>query len=284
VIAARSSHRSALRTTVRIAALLLVTASACKDSAAKTKVRVAGPTSDTTKRELHPPGEVVIAKPSAPYVGAPVLSDGSVSGTITLAAPVQPGPSQSTGRDSALCGASIPDESVSGQGNALGGAIVWLEGIRRGKPLPLERRIELESDRCRLLPRVQATVVSSAVNVIGHDDFRQHLRFLAGGEQEPRASVLLGRDEQVIPTELPFKAPGLVVVRDVDHPWPTAYIAVFDHPYYAITSPNGSYAIDGVPPGKYTLVVWHERAARVERPVEVTAGAASNVSVALQGK
>jgi hypothetical protein len=281
VIAARSSRRSALRIA---AAVLLVTASGCKDSAANTEAPVARAGSDTTKRELHPPGEVVIPKPSEPYVGAPVLNDGSVSGTITLAAPLQPNPPQPTGRDSALCGPTIPDESVSGQGSSLGGAIVWLEGIRRGKRIPLERRIELESDRCRLVPRVQATVVSSAVNVIGHDDFRQHLRFLAGGEQEPRASVLLGRDEQVIPTELPFKAPGLVVVRDLDHPWPTAYIAVFDHPYYAITAPNGSYSIDGVPPGKYTLVVWHERAAKVERPVEITAGAAANVSVALQGK
>jgi hypothetical protein len=281
VIAARSSRRTALR----IAAVaLLVSAFGCKDSAAKAKAQIARPASDTTKRELHPPGEIVIPKPAEPYVAGAVLNDGSVSGTITLSTPARANPPQPTGRDSALCGPSIPDESVSGQGSASGGAIVWLEGIRRGKPIPLERRLELESDRCRLLPRVQATVVSSAVNVIGHDDFRQHLRFLAGGEQEPRASVLLGRDEQVIPTELPFKAPGLVVVRDLDHAWPTAYIAVFDHPYYAVTAPNGTYSIDGVPPGTYTLVVWHERAARVERPVTITAGAATNVSVALQAK
>jgi hypothetical protein len=236
------------------------------------------------KRELQPPGEIVIARPSQPYVAEPVLNDGSVSGTISLAAPLQPAPPQPTGRDSALCGPAIPDESVSAQGSSLGGVVVWLEGIRRGKQVPLERRLELESDRCRLKPRVQATVVSSAVNVIGHDPFRQHLRFLAGGEEEPRASVLLGRDEQVIPTELPFKEPGLVEVRDVDHAWTIAYLAVFDHPYFAVTAPNGTFVIDGVPPGKYTLVAWHERTKRAEQPVEVTAGAASTVKIALQGK
>jgi hypothetical protein len=144
--------------------------------------------------------------------------------------------------------------------------------------------LELESDHCRLTPRVQAGVVSSAVNVIGHDDFRQHLRFLAGGEREPRAAVLLGQDEQVIPTELPFKAPGMVVVRDVDHDWPTAYLAVFDHPYFAVTAPNGTFSIDSVPPGSYTLVAWHERTGRAEQKIVVTAGGAADATVVLQPK
>jgi hypothetical protein len=59
--------------------------------------------------------------------------------------------------------------------------VVWLDGVRKGKPIPLEKRFELESDHCLLTPRVQAAVVGSAVNVIGHDDFRQHLRFVRGG-------------------------------------------------------------------------------------------------------
>ena len=174
-----------------------------------------------------------------------------------------------------MCGPSVADESVVRQGSGIGGAVVWLEDIRRGRPLPLERRLELESDKCRLTPRVQAGVVGSAVNVIGHDDFRQHLRFLAAGDSAPRAAILLGEDEQVIPTNGPFSDPGLVVVRDKDHPWPTAYLAVFDHPYFAVTAPNGTFRIEGVPPGKYRLKVWHERTKSAEQAVDVGAGGAT---------
>jgi hypothetical protein len=131
---------------------------------------------------------------------------------------------------------------------------------------------------------VQAGVVGSAVNVLGHDDFRQHLRFLAAGEREPRAAILLGEDEQVIPTNRPFAEPGLVVVRDADHPWPTAYLAVFDHPYFAVTAPNGTFRIDGVPPGRYTLKVWHERAMPAEQHVEVTATAAATAAITLRAR
>ena len=283
MIAARPPRSAASRTArraLRIALAALGALAACKGDApaAQARARESSATGDPAA-----PAQIVIARPSSRYQPDPAASGGAITGTVTAPASLTAGAPISTGGDSAVCGPAIEDSSVARQGNGLGGAIVWLDDIRRGRPLPLERRLELESIKCRLTPRVQAGVVGSTVNVIGHDAFRQHLRFLAGGEPEPRAAVLLDQYEQVIPTERPLAETGLVVVRDKDHAWPTAYIAAFDHPYFAVTAPNGTFRIDAVPPGRYRLRVWHERARDTTQVVDVGAGGAT-VNVTLGAK
>ena len=266
---------------VRVLAVPLVVAACGDDGSGFTLGKKSRSSAGAVEPELR--GRVVIAPPKVAYTaGQP--GSGSVSGTVTPSVPLVAAAPVTTGGDSVVCGKTIPDSSVQQKGSGLGNVVVWLDGIRAGKPLPLEKRLELESDKCLLTPRVQAAVVGSAVNVLGHDPFRQHLLFLAAGDTAPRTAVLLGKDEQVIPTELPASAPGLVIVRDTDHPWPRAYLAVFDHPYYAVTKADGSFTIDGVPPGRYTLVAWHERTGRIEQAVDVAAGGTTRVSVTLSGK
>ena len=44
------------------------------------------------------------------------------------------------------------------------------------------------------------------------------------------------------------------------HPWMKSYTSVFDHPYFAVTDSNGNYSIKNIPPGKYEVEFWHEKA------------------------
>jgi plastocyanin len=56
------------------------------------------------------------------------------------------------------------------------------------------------------------------------------------------------------------------------HPEMRAYVVVLDTPYFAVTDAAGTFAIRGVPPGFYTLAVWHEAKDGLERSVTVGAG------------
>jgi hypothetical protein len=49
----------------------------------------------------------------------------------------------------------------------------------------------------------------------------------------------------------------------------SAYILVFAHRFFAVTDASGRYTITGIPPGSYTLAVWHEGEVRERRTVVV---------------
>jgi hypothetical protein len=50
------------------------------------------------------------------------------------------------------------------------------------------------------------------------------------------------------------------------HPWMFAYVSVVDHPFFAVTDKAGKYTIKNVPDGKYTLEVFHRKAAPMSAP------------------
>jgi len=56
-----------------------------------------------------------------------------------------------------------------------------------------------------------------------------------------------------------FNARDIAVRIKCDvHPWMSAYVAVVEHPFFAVSSNDGSYAIENIPAGTYTVEAWHE--------------------------
>lgn len=57
------------------------------------------------------------------------------------------------------------------------------------------------------------------------------------------------------------------------HPWMSGQFMVFDHPFFAVTGPDGSFEIKGVPAGTQSFIVRHETRGFV------TAGASKGIKV-----
>src|SRR5205807_2609703 len=66
-----------------------------------------------------------------------------------------------------------------------------------------------------------------------------------------------------------FKKPEIVRIDCDLHTWMRAWVVVAEHPFFAVTGANGEFALDNVPPGKYTLKIWHETLGTVTRDVTV---------------
>jgi len=68
-----------------------------------------------------------------------------------------------------------------------------------------------------------------------------------------------------------FHHPGVVRVYCNIHPQMSAVVLVRDNPFFTRAAPDGSFAIEGAPAGRYKLVAWHDKAGETKQDVVVTA-------------
>jgi carboxypeptidase family protein len=226
-----------------------------------------------------------IAPPPNPYRVTTVTQSGTISGRVLIDGDLPRDTTITVTPAGSLCGATVPDQSLVHSGNTLANAVVWVTDARSGRPLPVERRFEIVHEHCVVGPRVIAATVGSTINVRNEDSMDYRLHALREGTHDTLGVFTMSDEGQVVPSDKIAKAPGLVVIDCDQHPWAKAWVAVFDHPYFAVTSTDGAFKIDSLPPGTYHLRIWHERAkAPVEEQVDVKPGADATLEVKLSLK
>ncbi len=216
------------------------------------------------------------------YAAIEIAAPGRVAGTITVGGEIPADSTVHPTSDVTTCGADVADGLIEHDGPLLGGAVVWLEGIRAGKPLPLIRRYDIINEGCLIAPRVQAVIVGGTLNIRSVDQITHRTRLVRQGQVKPIALVSETEEGQVVPLDHALDTPGQIEVRCDLHPWTRGFLAVFDHPYFAVTTTTGRFAFDSVPPGSYTLMVWQERLGTATRPVVVAGNGATTVDVELR--
>lgn len=263
--------------------LLVVSPLGCsRDQGAVATARAEG--RQAAPRVASPPDVVLpgIAPSPTPYVVEAVTNGGTLTGMVRVEGAL---PSDSTIRPpdeiARTCGGPFVDRTVEADGPNVRGVVVWLEGARRGKALPVERRYEVTLDHCRLAPRTQPMLAGGTVQVHARDALRSLVRIVEWPGGTLRATITTNNEGQVVPEDRAVAEPGAYEVRGAQPAWLRAWLLAFDHPYFTTTIAGGAYAITEIPPGTYTVVAWHERFGRVEAPVTIGAGQATTVTLTL---
>jgi len=133
----------------------------------------------------------------------------------------------------------------------------------------------LDQKGCQYHPHVIAVMVGQPLLVKNDDTFLHNVHALsidnpAFNFGQPTKDPN-GRKVDPMKTAERFK-----VKCDV-HPWMGAHVAVFEHPYFAVSKEDGTFKIPGnLPDGEYTLVAWHEKLGEQEAKVMVSGGKAEN--------
>ena len=144
-------------------------------------------------------------------------------------------------------------------------AVVWLENPPRGarweNPLP---KVEMDQKGCVFAPRVVVVPVGGTVDFLNSDRLLHNLHSQSKDNAPFSRTQSLGR---TIP--ITFTKPEIVAITCDLHSWMRSWVVVADHPFYAVTDQAGGFTIPSVPPGKYTVRMWHEALGSATREIVV---------------
>ena len=142
----------------------------------------------------------------------------------------------------------------------LSDVVVYVEGARV-KPKPATATVVMKGKA--FSPHVAVVAVGGTVEFPNEDPIF-HNAFSVSGDNAFDLQ-LYKRPKMGAFT---FQHPGIVKVYCNIHPQMSAVVLVRDNPLFTKAAADGSFAIEGVPAGKYTVKAWQERAG--EAAVEVT--------------
>ena len=143
---------------------------------------------------------------------------------------------------------------------------------------PLRAPSVLEQRGCRFDPHVLLIPAGSSVSFENTDVCTATVH--TQSVQNPALNKTIptgGAEEQSYE-----KAETFAVANDV-HPWMSAWVVVTDAPFHALTGPDGSFEIQGLPAGPLQLSLWHEKLGQQQQRIDVVAGQVTEVQLTLGG-
>jgi plastocyanin len=155
--------------------------------------------------------------------------------------------------------APVPNEMLAlGAGNTMGNILVFVsKGVAAGKTWPVPKTpVTLDQNGCVYKPHVMGIMVGQTYRILNSDGVLHNIHTL------PKVNPAFnkGMPPTLKEATTVFSKPEEVFHIKCDvHPWMSAYLAVFTHPFFSATATDGKFTIAGLDPGTYEITAWHER-------------------------
>jgi plastocyanin len=156
-------------------------------------------------------------------------------------------------------GKPVPNEMlVLGSGNTMGNIMVWVsKGLPAGKTWPAPKTpVVIDQKGCQYSPHVMGIMVGQPYRILNSDGILHNIHTLP----TINPSFNRGMPATVKEATTTFPKPEAMFHIKCDvHPWMSAYMGVYTHPFFSVTGTDGKYTISGLDPGTYEITAWHEK-------------------------
>ena len=155
----------------------------------------------------------------------------------------------------------------NGDDDTFGNVLVYVsKGLDGKKFAPPKEPAVLDQSGCVYTPHVVGVMVGQTLQVRNSDaTLHNVMANLRTNKAFNEGMGVKGSTIEKVFQNPEFKAD----FRCFMHPWMVAYVHVMEHPYYAVTGPDGAFTLRGLQPGEYEIATLHE-SSRFEASVRIT--------------
>ena len=159
------------------------------------------------------------------------------------------------------------EEIIVSKDGLLKNVLVRISKGMTGNYDPPMTNATLDQSECMYRPRVQGIMAGQSLLIRNSDQTLHNVHSYKGASTIFNQAQVPG----LPPMAKKFSEVGDVIKFKCDvHPWMTGYVAIMNHPFFAVTGDDGTFNIAKVPAGKYTLEAWHERLGSKTAEISVT--------------
>ena len=187
-------------------------------------------------------------------------------------------------KDEEVCGFGYLErnEVAVGEEGGLAGVVVVVEGVQEGKEWPdLPDGHVLDQKDCVFLPHLQVVPKTADMNIVNSDPVLHNVHAYELMDASARTLFNLGQPpgKEVIVRPLRPRLSNLVRLECDAHDFMQGWIFAADSPYWAITGEDGTFLIEDVPPGEYSITAWHPSLGVRQYRVSLGASGAAEILV-----
>ncbi|MFT7464228.1 MAG: plastocyanin [Pseudohongiellaceae bacterium] len=166
-------------------------------------------------------------------------------------------------------GPGLLSETLVVSDGKLAGAFVWIAaGLDDWRFPRASGSVAMDQAGCTYVPHVIGLQKGQSLEMINSDPVLHNVHSVGQKNGEKN----LAMPTQGMKIEMKFKRPETMIELQCDvHAWMTAYVGVVDHPCFDVSATDGSFQLEGVPPGDYVVRMWHESLGTTEVEVSVSA-------------
>jgi len=233
----------------------------------------------SAKTEQVQPAAQMAQAPAAPAA----TGGSSVKGTVKFTGTAPKGQPVQMAADP-VCQQAHPapvysEEVVVGEGGALKNVLVYVKEVPGSFP-PASQPVVLDQSGCWYSPHVFGLQTNQPLEIVNDDPTMHNIN--AKPVQNPPFNI--AQPQKGMKMTKSFPKPEVPVKFKCNvHPWMNAYAGVFTHPFFAVSGADGSFTLQGLPAGTYTVEAWHEKFGTQSQQVTVGDGETKSVSFSFSG-